>query len=311
MKKGTFIVTGGCGFIGSHLVEKLVSLNNKVIIIDNLSSGFIDNIDINSKLIEFRNVSVENMDFSQIDKVDGVFHLAAQASVPLSIENFYESSKTNSLSSFKIISYCKEFDIPIVYASSSAVYGNLALGKEGDKIELLSPYAVDKFSMEKYFEAAYNYSNLSSFGLRFFNVYGPKQDPCSQYSGVISIFTSRLIENKEIYVNGGYQTRDFVYVGDVVNCLIRAFKKIRIERGCYISNVLTGKSISINELIKNLSNNLAIEPKCIYRELPKGDPERSSGDTLRIKKILDINLDKMMKFEQGLKKTIEWEKKKK
>ena len=299
MKKKTYLITGGCGFIGSHLVEKLIGLNHNVIVVDNMSSGYVENINIKSELVELRKESVENFDFNDIGHIDGVFHLAAQASVPLSIKNFYESSKTNSLSCFKIISFCKKNKIPIVYASSSAVYGNLPFGDEEAGIELLSPYAVDK------------YSNLSSFGLRFFNVYGPKQDPNSQYSGVISIFTSRLVENKEIFVNGGHQTRDFIYVGDVVNSLIRAIEKIRINKGCYISNILTGKSITINDLVKSLSQILNIEAKCIYRDLPLGDPERSSGTTLTMEKILNVKLNNLIKIEDGLKKTIEWEKKKK
>tara|TARA_B100001758_G_C18415580_1_gene619294 strand:+ start:5181 stop:6116 length:936 start_codon:yes stop_codon:yes gene_type:complete len=311
MKKETYVVTGGCGFIGSNLVERLVKLNCNVIVIDNLTTGFVKNIDISSDLVTFINYSVEQFDFNNLSKVDGVFHLAAQASVPLSIENFYESSKTNSLSCFKIISFCKEFKIPIVYASSSAVYGNLPVGSENDSVDLLSPYAVDKFSMEKYFEAAYNYSELPSFGLRFFNVYGPKQDPNSEYSGVISIFSDRLINNKEIFINGGYQTRDFIYVGDVVDSLIRAYNYIKLNKGYYISNILTGKSISINDLVKSLAEILKIKPRCIYRELPIGDPERSSGNTLTMEKILNVNLNDLLKIEEGLIKTIEWEKKKK
>tara|TARA_B100001250_G_C19808726_1_gene794729 strand:- start:1125 stop:2051 length:927 start_codon:yes stop_codon:yes gene_type:complete len=304
-----FIVTGGCGFIGSHLVEKLISNGFKVIVIDDLSTGKLSNLKKNKNLKIYIS-KIEDFKFDQIKNVDGVFHLGAQVSVPLSIENFFESSKTNMLSSFKVISFCEKNKVPIVYASSSAIYGNLPFGDEQGKIELLSPYAADKYSMEKYLEAANKYSKLSSFGLRFFNVYGPRQDPSSQYSGVISIFSNRLNDDKKIFINGGYQTRDFVYVEDVVKCLIKAYKKIS-KSGCFVCNVLTGESITIDDLVKKLSVILNIKPKCIYRKLPLGDPERSAGNVMLMEKLLQINVDNFIKINDGLKKTIKWEKMKK
>ena len=169
MKK--FVVTGGCGFIGSHLVELLSSKGHSVIIIDDLSSGLASNISTLKGDIEFIEAKVETFDFLSIGYVDAIFHLAAQASVPFSINNFVSSSSTNLLSTFKVIEYCTHFDIPMVYASTSAVYGNLHYGVEMGDIELLSPYATDKYCMEMYTASNFNLRGISSFGLRFFNVY--------------------------------------------------------------------------------------------------------------------------------------------
>ena len=154
-------------------------------------------------------------------KLDAVIHLAAQASVPVSIQSFGRSSSSNLLGTVRIVDFCRIKNIPLVYASSSAVYGNLVIGNDEENIiELLSPYATDKFVMELYCKTSMEIYNMSSIGLRFFNVYGPRQDPTSQYSGVISIFIDRIIKNKPITIYGGYQTRDFVFVKTLLNVYI-------------------------------------------------------------------------------------------
>ncbi len=302
MKK--FIVTGGAGFIGSHLVELLTSNGHKVIIIDNFSSGYESNISsIKGDLILIR-CNVENFDFYSLTDIDCVFHLAAQASVPYSIDHFVESSTKNLVSTFKVIDYCTEMGIPLVYATSSAVYGNLPFGKENSGIELLSPYATDKFCMELYTKASYNLKGLRSFGLRFFNVYGPRQDPRNPYSGVISIFIDRLLRQDDITVNGGHQTRDFIFVKDVVNCIFKSYEFLIVNKGAYVSNVLTGESISINDLVKHISKIIKINPSCIYKELPNGDPEISLGSIELMEKLLNVKASSFKSIEFGLNETI-------
>ncbi len=308
MKKNIFLVTGGCGFIGSHLVNRLLKENNKVIIIDDLSTGYIENINKDHEDLEVYINKVENFNFNSLEKVDGVFHLAAQASVPISIKSFFSSSKSNMLSTFKIIEFCEKNTISLVYASSSAIYGNLPFGYEDGDIQLLSPYAADKFSTEMYLSSSNIINNLPSFGLRFFNVYGPKQDSSSPYSGVISIFINRLLNNKSLIVNGGYQTRDFVYIDDVVQCIIKAFYFLKQNKKAYVSNVLTGESISINFLIDTLANILNVKPICNYKDLPKGDPELSEGSVKKMKSFFKMNSYKFVELKQGLEKTINWEK---
>jgi UDP-glucose 4-epimerase len=302
MKK--FVVTGGCGFIGSHLVELLVSLGHSVIIIDDLSSGFRSNIENISGDITLIQEKVENFNFDSLDKIDCLFHLAAQASVPYSIEQFFTSSSTNMLSTFRVIDFCTNRTIPMVYATSSAVYGNLSFGSETEGIELLSPYATDKYCMEMYTAANFNLKGISSFGLRFFNVYGPRQDASNPYSGVISLFVDRLNRGEPITINGGYQTRDFVFVKDVVNCLFKAYNYVLVNNAAKISNVLTGKSISIDTLVINISNIMNVKPLCNYRELSAGDPESSMGSTLLMETLLNVNTADFVDIESGLKQTI-------
>tara|TARA_Y100000741_G_scaffold171698_1_gene130026 strand:- start:326 stop:1255 length:930 start_codon:yes stop_codon:yes gene_type:complete len=308
MKNNTFLVTGGCGFIGSHLVDRLLKENCKVIIIDDLSTGYLKNVNENDKNLEIYVNEVENFNFNLLGKVDGVFHLAAQASVPISIKSFFNSSKSNMLSTFKIIEFCENKTIPLVYASSSAIYGNLPFGKEDGDIHLLNPYSADKFSTEMYLSSSNNINNLPSFGLRFFNVYGPKQDSSSPYSGVISIFINRILNNKPLTINGGYQTRDFIYVDDVINCIINAFNYLKNNKNAYVSNVLTGKSISINFLVENLSKILNVKPVCNYKDLQKGDPELSEGCVKKMKSFFDMNSYNFVTLKKGLEKTIKWEK---
>lgn len=302
MKK--FVVTGGCGFIGSHLVELLTSMGNSVIVIDDLSSGYVSNIEKIDGNIIFEKIAVQNFNFFSLDNIECVFHLAAQASVPYSIDHFFESSSANILSTFKVIEFCNKRSIPLVYATSSAVYGNLPFGSETGGIELLSPYAADKYCMEMYAATSYNLNGLSSFGLRFFNVYGPKQDSSNPYSGVISIFIDRISRGEMITINGGYQTRDFVYVKDVVNCIYKAYKSLLENNRANVVNILTGNSISINELVLNISNVLNKKPICDYKELPVGDPESSLGSTELMEKLLKVNSLDFVKVESGLRETI-------
>ena len=301
------LVTGGAGFIGSHLCDFLFKKGLSLVVIDDLSSGDLGNLNLIIKAIDFYKAKLEEFDFTQIGRVDAVIHLAAQVSVPVSIESFRDSSSTNLLGAISVLDLCHKHDIPLVYASSSAIYGNLALGDdESKKIDLLSPYAVDKYVMEIYAKAAFKLYGLSSIGLRFFNVYGPRQDPTSPYSGVISVFVDRLINGKSIVINGGYQTRDFVYVDDVVNCLYRSLEVCLASSTCEQINVLTGYSVSIDELVIMLSKDMMVDIDKIYQDLPEGDPEKSNGTTDKMVRFLGIDLNGMVRIAEGLSKTIKF-----
>ncbi len=300
-----YLITGGAGFIGSNLVEKLLSDGHQVIVIDNLSTGYKKNISNFLDQIEFYNSSIEEFNLLKVDKADAVIHLAAQASVPLSIENFEESSSSNILGTIKIINFCKSNKIPLVYASSSAIYGDLDVGNDSDNnIDLLTPYSADKYLMEIYSNIAFKNYDMSSIGLRFFNVYGPKQDPHSPYSGVISIFVEKHIKEDVITIFGGHQTRDFVYVGDVVNSIIKSIELVMKNKICETVNVLTGKSISIENLADQISDISGFQPKKIYSDLPIGDPIKSEGTTKKMIDLLRININEFVEIEQGLKNTI-------
>lgn len=272
---------------------------------DDLSSGQFSNIPNNN--IIFINKKVQELNESNLLDINGIFHLAAQASVPVSIDDFYSSSSNNLLSSIRVFDWANQLGIPIVYASSSAVYGNLPLGDDHiDKYDILSPYAQDKLTLEHYAKMSCDVFETPSLGLRFFNVYGPRQDPTNPYSGVISIFIDRLLKNLPVTINGGHQTRDFVYVKDIANILLQSMDSLLVGNKCDTLNVGTGVSVTINDLLDILSEILKIKPKKIIKDLPKGDPVQSSGTFEKIKKILSIEVNDMVNLEYGLRKTIEF-----
>jgi len=300
-----YLITGGAGFIGSHLIELLIENNHEVVCVDDLSSGNKANLSSIIQKIDFHQEKIELFNFNNFINIDAIIHLAAQPSVPVSINNFCDSSSSNILGAIKVIDHCRLHDIPLVYASSSATYGNFKFGNdEIENVDLLTPYATDKYAMELYSKTAYKIYQLSSVGLRFFNVYGPRQDPSSAYSGVISIFADRLIKGQNITINGGYQTRDFIYVKDVVNIIYRATVLASKKTICEISNVLTGDSITIDKLAEKMINIIDVNVELNYQSLPLGDPAQSNGSTKKMTKLFEIELDKFTKLDKGLENTV-------
>jgi len=301
------LVSGGAGFIGSTLCDFLIKKSHSVVIVDNLSTGSLLNL---SKVVEEVSFYEENIEFFNFDKIggiDAVVHLAAQPSVPISVTDFGKSSSSNLLGTINVIEYCRVNRVPLIYASSSAVYGNLPLGNDnGTEIDLLSPYATDKYVMELYTKIAYELYQLSSVGLRFFNVYGPRQDPSNPYSGVISIFVDRILEDQNITINGGQQTRDFVYVNDVVGVIYRAIKVASENTICEVSNVLTGRSITIDNLANQIMGIVGKKVEKKYQNLPIGDPDQSDGTTQQMAALFDIELSSFSKLKYGLLETIEF-----
>jgi UDP-glucose 4-epimerase len=302
-----YIVTGGAGFIGSHLIEALIEKEEKIICIDDLSTGKVDNL-IEHTSLKFIHDQVQNINQDQLDDdVVGIFHLAAQASVPVSINNFFDSSKNNLLGMLKVWEIAKKRNIPIVFASSSAIYGNLPIGDDQIRTyQILSPYAQDKLTMEDYAAMCWNVFNTSSIGLRLFNVYGPRQDPTNPYSGVISIFIDRLLQNKPVTVNGGYQTRDFIFVEDIVKVMIDSMEYLFSNRSCEVFNVGTGVSVTIDQLLAMLTDIIEVEPKINLKELPSSDPEKSGGTYEKLTRALNIDIDQCIKLEDGLRSTVDY-----
>jgi len=302
------LVTGGAGFIGSNLVEFLLNNNHEVLIIDDLSTGKISNINHLLKKIQFIEEKLEYFDLyklDDIDDIDAVVHLAAQASVPLSISNFKESSITNLLSSINILDFCDNKNLPLVYASSSAVYGDLSQGDDGEtKVDLLSPYAADKYVMELYLGVLYKLRSMSSIGLRFFNVYGPRQDPTSPYSGVIPIFVDKILNQDQINIFGGKQTRDFIYVDDVVQAIYRSINITKSEAVYEQINILTGTTTSIESLVNTISKEIGFDPIKSYQPMALGDPMSSNGTIEKMKSFLELDPVSMTPITKGLKKTI-------
>jgi UDP-glucose 4-epimerase len=299
------LVTGGAGFIGSNLCDYLVNDGFEVSVVDDLSSGNIENLSLVIKKIAFYNEKIETFDFSKLSKLDSVIHLAAQVSVQKSISNFGQSSAANLMGSINVIDYCRKTMTPLIYASSAALYGNLKLCNDlSPDIDLLSPYASDKYMLEIYAKTAYKLYELPSIGLRFFNVYGPRQDPNNPYSGVISIFIDRLLRGKIITINGGHQTRDFIYVEDVVKAIYQSVVLLKTNIVCEHINILTGKSISIDELATILIRKISSSFKKEYSALQSGDPKGSPGTTKKMEDLLKVNLNKMESIDNGLSKTL-------
>ena len=198
-----------------------------------------------------------------------------------------------------------KFSAPIIYTSSSAVYGNLPLGDDQkEKFSITSPYAQDKLTIERYAKTSFEIYKTASIGLRLFNVYGTGQRSDSSYSAVIPIFISRILKKLPVTVNGGFQTRDFIYVKDVVDIMIMSMKKIQRQKKFKIFNVGTGRSIKIDFLLKLIENNIGFNSKIRRRKLDKFDPKKSSGTYRKIKKYLDLKKYKFTRLEDGLVKTI-------
>lgn len=298
-----YLVTGGAGFIGSHLVDELLHNGHRVVVIDDLSSGDLANLQ-DAQQCRLLMKKVQDVEIDSIQGIDGVFHLAAQPSVPLSVENFFTSSKNNLLGTLKVFDWARTLGIPVVYASSSAIYGELPSGDDtSDVTQLLSPYATDKLTMENYATMARKLYGVPSIGLRFFNVYGPRQDPSSHYSGVISIFVKRVSSGETVTVNGGHQTRDFVYVKDAVRVAVKSMKILAETDMCETVNVCTGKSITINALLDAVVGIAGRTPNIEYKQLPAGDPEKSSGTSAKMCCMFSLSLDDFTELDRGLRET--------
>ena len=305
MNDKKILITGGLGFIGSYIADELID-ENEVLIIDNKSTGKVENLqNINHENLTLIEKDLNDADLDDIlTDVDYVFHLAAMASVPLSIENPSECIENNMDATIKLINACKNNNIKkIIFSSSSSVYGdntNIPL-KESEYPLPKSPYAASKASGELFLKTYYEAYGLNYISLRYFNVFGPKQDKNSQYAAVIPNFITALLEGEQPIIYGdGEQTRDFIYIRDVVNANIKAAESD--YNG--IINVASGKKTTINELYKIISETLGsdIEPK--YLPERKGDIKHSLADVNNMKKIdYKVNLND---FENQLKETINW-----
>ena len=280
-----YAVTGGAGFIGSHLIKNLVEHGNEVIVIDNLNTGKKQNIEKISKKIDFFEVDIR--DFSAIEdilkNIDGIFHEAALASVQDSFripDEFFDVNVNGTENIFKI---AKKLGIKVVYASSSSVYGNpISIPiKENDDKNPFNPYAKTKLEDDKLAEK-YAKDGLKVVGLRYFNVFGPRQS--KEYAGVIRLFLERIQQGLSPLINGdGLQVRDFVYVDDVVNANILAMES-DVDAGFF--NIGTGNTISILDLATMIIKFSGLKLKPIHRQDVPGDVKATQADITKAKMML-------------------------
>jgi UDP-glucose 4-epimerase len=248
----TFLVTGGAGFIGSHLCDALIARGDSVRVLDDLSTGHRSNLPPGARLIE-GDVADPAIVAEAMADVDGCFHLAAIASVERGVTDWLGTHHANITGTITVFDAVRRLGskVPVVYASSAAVYGDAATVPiaETDPCRPLSAYGADKYGCELHARVASHVHGIPTVGLRFFNVYGPRQDPKSPYSGVISIFCERISAGTPIAVFGdGQQTRDFVYVADVVRALLAGMALRPADSPVF--NVCTGVPTSVEALAR-------------------------------------------------------------
>ncbi len=302
-----YLVTGGCGFIGSHLCDYLIEKGHKVRVLDNLSTGKIENIPPSVEFIK-GDILDKNILSQVMQNVDGCFHLAAIVSIIQSVENWTETHEVNLTGCINVLNAAKgnenQNPIPVVYTSSSAIYGDnpelpLSEMSVGSPI---SAYGADKLGCEFHAKVASITFNVPTRGLRLFNVYGSRQSPSSAYSGVISIFADRIKNGKSITVFGdGTQTRDFIYVKDIVRFFAIAMQ--HNKSGYDIINACTGIPTSINELNKILSDIYDCSTRVEYAPFRTGEIKYSLGSPH--KALEEYGLKTQYTLKQGLQDMLE------
>jgi UDP-glucose 4-epimerase len=303
-----YLVTGGCGFIGSHLVDALIEMGHQVIVIDDLSTGLRDNLNPAASLI-VGDVTSYALIEETMRHVDGCFHLAAVASVEKATQEWVRCHTINQTATINIFQAASRQGrkIPVVYTSSAAVYGDcpeLPIS-EAAPVNPLSAYGVDKLGCDQHGYVAWAIHRVPNVGVRPFNIYGPRQDPASPYSGVISIFADRMLRGDNVIIFGdGEQQRDFVYVTDAVKVFYTAMAHLeqRTLKGHEIFNICTGKATSINDLATNLAS-LTGYTEPLSHALPRhGDIRLSVGNPAKLLDLLGLKLSTGLRH--GLTETL-------
>jgi len=302
------LVTGGAGFIGSHLVEGLLERGHSVRVVDNFLTGKRENLARVVSKIEL--VEGDIRDFSLCQKItreiDWVFHQAALPSVPRSVEDPGLSNEINVTGTLNLLIAAREAAVKkFIFASSSSVYGDdQNLPKKEDILgQPLSPYAITKRVGEMYCLVFNQLYGLSTICLRYFNIFGPRQDPHSQYAAVIPNFIQRMIESRPPVIFGdGFQSRDFTYVANVVEANIRAAEVTEVEKRIF--NIACGQRITVMELVEWINRILGKDIKPVFDPPRPGDIKHSYADISLAQKYLDYQ--PKVNFEAGLRATIKW-----
>ena len=305
---GRYVVTGGGGFIGSHIVEELIRRNETVTVIDNFSTGkhenvepFEDDVDvIEADIAEAKNLT------QFLKGADYVIHQAAIPSVPKSIIDPVKSHNANVNGTLQLLVACREAGVKrVVYASSSSLYGDSpTLPKhEGMMPNPLSPYGAQKLFAEMYCQVFTRAYGLETVALRYFNVFGPRQDANSQYSGVLALFIPAVLQDRRPTIHGdGLQSRDFTFVKNVVEANLLACKAPGVAGEVF--NVACGDRITVNSMLQQINKITGKDVAPIYSEPRKGDIKHSQADITRAKERLGYQ--PRVSFEDGLRSTIEW-----
>lgn len=298
------LVTGGAGFIGSHLVDHLIDKGHDVVVVDDLSAGKEENINKKAKFYKVDIGSEEIDKVLEAEKVEVINHLAAQSSVPASVADPLEDCKRNVLASLRLIRCALKLGVTkVIFASTGgALYGHQTYypANEQHPIEPLSPYGICKMAVEKYLNFFWESYGLKYVALRYSNVYGPRQDHRGE-SGVVAIFACHLLEGRRPTINGsGEQTRDFLYVSDAV----KANEAAMATPGCGSYNVGTGVETSVNEIFRKIRSSVGCTIEALKGPAKKGEPLRSSIDPSKIRR--ELGWAPEVELDLGLKLTVEF-----
>ncbi len=303
-----YLVTGGGGFIGSHITQRLVEAGHQVRVLDNFSTGRRENIAHLLPQIELYEMDIRNLE--QVRQaaagVDYVYHEAALPSVPRSVADPLSAQQSNEVGTLNVLVASRYAGVKrVIFASSSAVYGDsLTLPKHEEMMyNPLSPYAVNKACGEMYCRNFYRLYGLETVCLRYFNVFGPRQDPTSQYAAVVPIFISGILERRSPTIYGdGEQSRDFTYIKNVVeaNLLAAAAPKAAGE----IINIACGQRITVNELFRYIRDSIGSDINPIYEAPRPGDIKHSLAAVAKAQTILGYN--PQYSLVDGLKETVKW-----
>jgi nucleoside-diphosphate-sugar epimerase len=306
-----YLVTGGAGFIGSHIVETLVRRGDAVRVLDNLSTGKKENLAAVAARIEFieGDVRAPESCSAAVKGVDHVLHEAALASVVRSVEDPLLNNSINVTGTLNMLLAARDAGVKsFVLASSSAVYGDdPSLPKEeGKEGRLLSPYAVSKLVGEKYAQAFHALFGMNTVSLRYFNVFGPRQDPSSQYAAVIPLFIAKILRGERPVIYGdGEQSRDFIFVENVVQANIEAAESA--SAGGEVVNIACGVGMTVNGLLEAVNKVLGTKIEAVHSDPRPGDIMHSTADVCKARRILGF--EPRVSFLDGLKATAAWYKK--
>ena len=302
-----YLVTGGAGFIGSHLSEELVRRGHQVRVADSLVTGKRTNLD-HIPGVEFLQGDLANIDVAHqaVKGCDYVLHQAAIPSVPRSVKDPLTSNRANVDGTLNVLLASRDAGVKrLVFAASSSAYGNTPTLPKHEKMPTnpLSPYALQKVIGEQYLQMFTRLYGLETVAIRYFNVFGPRQDPTSPYSGVISVFATALLENRSPTIYGdGEQTRDFTYVANVVDGVLRACDAPAASGE--VINVATGGRVSLNQLFEEMRKLIGVDVKPTYAQPRAGDVRDSQADITKAADLLGYQ--PIVTFEDGLAKTVEW-----
>jgi UDP-glucose 4-epimerase len=299
-----YVVTGGAGFIGSHLVDSLLLAGHTLRVVDDFSTGKQENLDRRADIL-VADISAAGVMEAALEGAAGCFHLAAIASVQRANEDWVGTHRVNQAGSVAVLDACRARRVPVVYASSAAVYGDTggAVADEGMICRPQTAYGADKLGSELHASVGWGVHGMPSFGLRFFNVYGPRQDPASPYSGVISIFAARIRRGEALTVHGdGLQSRDFVFVDDVIGHAWAAMEVLAVRPGAWVSNVCTGVETSVLQLAEALGQVIGVAPRIETGPARAGDIRRSVGSTERA--VASLGVRARVGLEEGLARLV-------